>query len=146
MEARDGPPVAPPIEIEGATTEGIERPGRVDIPGSSILPPLDFMPVAPENAFWLSASELWRSWLAIVEFTYCIRFAMVCMSTESLCCEPVELPWLALSRLDKVLALIEAPLLPTARLWRRALRDGVTSLGFEAASPLSVTSVEAAPW
>src|SRR5438105_3044044 len=111
------PPDGPPTESEGPPTGGMERPGSEDRLGIAMggLPP--FWPL-PAKAFWFSICEFWRSWLAIVAFTYCMRLARVAMSTENLCCDPLEVPWFALRRLARVLASMVAPLGPTVRLCR----------------------------
>src|SRR5438105_14420133 len=137
------PPDGPPTESEGPPTGGMERPGSEERLGIAIggLPP--FWPPLPAKAFWLSICEFWRSWLAIVALTYCMRFGSVDMSTESLCCDPLGAPWFALSRLARALASIVAPLGPTVRLCKSASSDGGTPPCWP--SPLSWTRVDAAP-
>jgi hypothetical protein len=137
------------LENEGAPTDGIESPENPEMPGRAIWEPLAARLPFPGKALWLSRSELWSSSLAMVALTYRMRFARVCMSTESFCADwpeaPAWEPGLALSRLARVLALMNAPLLPTPKLCRRALSDCEAPLSWLADSPFNWTSVEAAP-
>ena len=76
------------------------------------------------NALWESEDESWRNWLASVGLTSCIRFARVCMSTDSRWGDSLLEDEVELRMLSSVFALIEAPLFPIVRLFNRALRAG----------------------